>query len=101
MTDLFLGRQDGPLTAKQLSALRAQACVAEYGHMRPVTGDVMLALLDEIKCIRAALAQAVDVMRRSDADYCAAHQVAQVTDAEWDAALEAAEDAMEGGDGQG
>lgn len=50
--------------------------------------------------IRAALAQAVDVMRRSDADYCASHQVAQTTDAEWDAALEAAEDAMEGGDGQ-
>jgi hypothetical protein len=42
-----------------------------------------------------ALQAAADAMRRSDLDYCAAHQVEQITDAEWDAALEAAEDALE------
>ena len=42
----------------------------------------------------AALQLAADAMRRSDPNYCEAHGVAQTTDAEWDAALEAVEDAL-------
>jgi hypothetical protein len=43
----------------------------------------------------AALQLAADAMRRSDPSYCVAHGVEPVTDAEWDAALEAVEDALE------
>ena len=39
--------------------------------------------------------QLVDVLRRADPAYCKAHGVEQITDAEWDAALEAGEDAIE------
>ena len=44
----------------------------------------------------ALLRQLADVMRRSDPDYCEAHGVEYTTDADWDAALEALEDAIEG-----
>lgn len=43
----------------------------------------------------AALQLAADAMRRADPGYCASHQVEQVTDAEWDAALARVEDALE------
>jgi hypothetical protein len=45
----------------------------------------------------AALQLAADAMRRSDPSYCEAHGVAQTTDAEWEAALEAVEDAIDDG----
>lgn len=43
----------------------------------------------------AALTAAVDAMRRSDPTYCAAMGLEPVTDAEWDDALAAAEDALD------
>jgi truncated hemoglobin YjbI len=42
-----------------------------------------------------ALRTAADAMRRADPAYCAAHQVEQITDGEWDAVLELVEDACE------
>ena len=42
-----------------------------------------------------ALRAVADALRRADPAYCAAHQVEQTTDAEWDAVLELVEDALE------
>jgi truncated hemoglobin YjbI len=42
-----------------------------------------------------ALRTAADAMRRADPAYCAAHQVEQITDGEWDAVLELVEDALD------
>lgn len=42
-----------------------------------------------------ALAKITDAVRRLDPAYCISHQVEQVTDAELDAALMAAEDVLE------
>jgi uncharacterized UPF0160 family protein len=42
-----------------------------------------------------ALRQLVDMVRRMDPDYIQSHQVEQTTDAEYDAALQRAEDALE------
>jgi hypothetical protein len=42
-----------------------------------------------------ALRTAADAMRRADPAYCAAHQVEQITDSQWDAVLELVEDACE------
>jgi hypothetical protein len=41
------------------------------------------------------LARAVDLLRRADPAWCAAHEVAQPDDAEWDATLTVLEDALE------
>ena len=49
----------------------------------------------------AALRACVDVMRRSCPDYCAAHGVERASDAEWDRALEAAEDVIDDARGAG
>lgn len=45
--------------------------------------------------VTQALARITDAVRRLDPAYCASHLVEQVTDAELDAALMAAEDALE------
>lgn len=37
----------------------------------------------------------VDAMRRSDPDYCAAHECDQCSEEDWDIALAAGEDALE------
>jgi hypothetical protein len=42
-----------------------------------------------------ALKAAADVLRRMSPDWCALHDVPQTTDAEFDAALQAVEDAIE------
>lgn len=47
------------------------------------------------EALRAALAAAIDAMRRSDPTYCAALGVDQVTDVEWDKALQLGEDALD------
>ena len=41
------------------------------------------------------IALMVDAMRRSDPDYTKAHGTAQCTDEDWDAAIQAGEDALE------
>lgn len=43
----------------------------------------------------AALRACVDVLRRADPVWCEVMSVEQVTDAEWDAALARAEDAID------
>ncbi len=51
--------------------------------------------MSETERLRAALAACVDALRRADPAYCALHGVSIVTGDEWDAALQAAEDALE------
>ncbi len=45
--------------------------------------------------LRQALEKCVDVIRRSDAEFCGAHSREPVSGEEWDQALEAAEDALD------
>ena len=45
--------------------------------------------------IEAALRQLVDIVRRMDPDFTAAHGLPQTTDDEYDAALQKAEDVLD------
>jgi hypothetical protein len=51
--------------------------------------------VEEIKSAAEVVAMLVDILRRSDAEYCAAHRGEPVTDEEWNEALEVAEDWLE------
>lgn len=80
---------------KQLHEMLEQ--LADRNHANTVSEAI-----DDIEHVRrqldakeAALVAVVDVMRRSDTEYCGAHESEPVTDDEWDAALEKAEDALD------
>jgi hypothetical protein len=57
--------------------------------------DDILELRRQVNEKEAALVALVDVVRRSDTEYCGAHESEPVTDDEWGAALEKAEDALD------
>lgn len=50
---------------------------------------------EELVSAVEVIAKLVDVLRRSDAEYCGAHRGEPVSDEEWDTALAQAEDYLE------